>query len=360
MSCPHCGANNPEGSRFCFKCGGPLAAPSGVPATQAPATPAPAVQAPADAPAPVKRTSPTTLVILAGIGLFAFVMLFVVGAGAFFVIRAASHRTVAQQGGIRPPAREARPAARATQPGGPAAPQPGGPPPPAPVTPPLPAPPGAPGPGQPAGPGAQAPATQPQPPAAAPAPATQPPPPAPALGGAPVPLPTPPGTPTDTGAPGVQMQRYRGGGGQFAIDYPEGWQVKEAPAQGTAVFYKDDPDEGTSFAVIPFQRVQGEGNARQVIELIAQAIRRQYPDFKVSVQGVKDVGQAGLVAQAMDADASWTGAHQQRMRGTILLYTFTTQGSGFTTYIFMGGQAPTVAFDSVRPIFVKMMQSFGQ
>jgi len=155
------------------------------------------------------------------------------------------------------------------------------------------------------------------------------------------------------------MQRHRGASGTWGIDYPQGWQVREAPSSGSVVFYQDDPDEGTAFSVIPWGTMQGEGDAKAVLAQLAAAIRQQYPDFKVQVIGTRDASQAGMSAQILDADASWTGRMRQQMRGTISLIVIGSRGAGITNFIFMGGQAPAPVFNGLRPVFTQMTQSLG-
>jgi len=156
------------------------------------------------------------------------------------------------------------------------------------------------------------------------------------------------------------MARYHApGGALYGIDYPQGWHVQESPGQGTVLFYQDDPDEGSAFLLMPYVPIQGEMGARQVLEAIAQSIRQRYPDFQVKVQGVKDMSGSGTTMQLLDAEASWTGARRQGMRAVLLVLSFSTHGTGSTLFVFMGGQAPAAAYDSMRPVYVKMMQSFS-
>lgn len=155
------------------------------------------------------------------------------------------------------------------------------------------------------------------------------------------------------------MQRYRGASGTWGIDYPQGWQVREAPSSGAVVFYQDDPDEGTAFSMIPWGTMQGEGDAKAVMTQLAAAVRQQYPDFKVQVIGTRDASQAGMAAQILDAEASWTGRMRQAMRGAISLIVISSRGAGLTNFIFMGGQAPVPAFNALRPVFTQMVQSLG-
>jgi len=155
------------------------------------------------------------------------------------------------------------------------------------------------------------------------------------------------------------MTRYHPPGGPWGIDYPQGWQVHESPAQGTVLFFKDDPEEGSAFVLMPYVPMQGEMGAQQVLEAIAQSIRQHYPDFQVRVGGVKDMSGPAATMQLLDAEASWTGARQQGMRGAIVVMVMSTRGSGYTMFVFMGGQAPTAAYNELRPVYVKMMQSFS-
>lgn len=357
MTCPQCHSENPAGSRFCHKCGAALS-----PATSGTSAAATTGAAPAGGAPPSRHFAPTATVLMVGAGVIVLVFLLIIGAGATFIIRAAHQHTVAQAGGIRP----------ATPPNpSPAAPGPGGQPAPTapaqpPMAPTLPPPPPAGG-GAPAAPGAPAPTVPPPPPVPGGAPPTAPtpPPPAPAgpgAGGAPTPIPVPPPQGGGSGQPGqsaVPMQRYRGSSGTWGIDYPQGWQVREAPSSGAVVFFQDDPDEGTAFSVIPWGTMQGEGDAKAVLAQLAAGIRQQYPDFKVQVIGTRDASQSGMSAQILDADASWTGRMRQQMRGTISLIVISSRGMGLTNFIFSGGQAPAPAFTSLRPVFTQMTQSLG-
>ncbi|MHB8733582.1 MAG: zinc ribbon domain-containing protein [bacterium] len=341
MTCPQCHTENPAGSRFCHKCGAALALGTATGAAVGPST-APPSAAPGAGVAPIDAAhphfAPTAKVLLVGAGVVALLFVLILGAGATFVIRAARQHTVAQAGGIRP-----------ITPQNPA-PGPGGQPSPAtpaqpPVAPTLPPPPPAP---------AGVPPSAPTPPPPAPA--------GPGAGAVPTPIPVPPPQGGGSGQPGqstVAMQRYHGSNGAWGIDYPQGWQVREAPSTGTVVFFQDDPDEGTAFSVIPWGTLQGEGDSKAVLTTLAAAVRRQYPDFKVSVVGSRDVSQAGTSAQMLDADAAWTGAKGQAMRGAISLIVIGNRGSGMTNFIFLGGQAPAPAFNGMRPVFTQMTQSLG-
>lgn len=124
------------------------------------------------------------------------------------------------------------------------------------------------------------------------------------------------------------------------------------------MFFKDDPEEGSAFALMPYVPVQGEMGAQQVLGTVVQSIRQHYPDFQVKVGGVKDMSGPAATMQLLDAEGSWTGARQQAMRGVLLVMAMSTRGSGYTLFVFMGGQAPAAAYDELRPVYVKMMQSF--
>ena len=135
--------------------------------------------------------------------------------------------------------------------------------------------------------------------------------------------------------------------------------MQESPGQGTVLFYQNDPDEGSAFLLMPYVPIQGEMGARQVLEAIAGSIRQQYPDFQVKVQGIKDMSGSGTTMQLLDAEASWTSPRQQSIRAVLLVLAFSTHGTGSTLFVFMGGQSPAAAYDTMRPVYVKMMQSFG-
>lgn len=311
MTCPQCGTSNEPQSRFCRACGAALGGASQQELAR-------------------RHWAPTGTALLAAAGVTALVVLIILAAGATFAFRAYSHRGPAQPGGIRPASAPA-----GTQPPS-ATPSPEIPH--SPLTPPA----GTPGPPAP-------PAGAPQaPPASAPAspapPAVQPP-------SAPSPSPPPP----SGGEAAVPMAEYRAPSGQWRITYPQAWHVKESP-NGAAVFYLDDPDEGTGYAVIPYATAPGEIGPRDLLEQLAASIRQEYPDLQVTVRSVRDVGQAAV----LEAAAQWTGARRQAMRASIVLYVFTMRGSGYTAYSFVAGQAPAIAFNSMESLFAQMTQSFGR
>jgi hypothetical protein len=155
------------------------------------------------------------------------------------------------------------------------------------------------------------------------------------------------------------MTRYHSSLGPWGVDYPARWHVREWPAQGSVIFFQDDPDEGSSFAILPSGILPGAFEAQQVLETVAQSVRQRYPDFQIRVQGLQDMPGSGFRGQRLDAEASWTGARQQSMRGVFLVISLASQSAGTTTFTFLGGQAPAIAFDALRPVFVQMMQSFG-
>jgi hypothetical protein len=407
MICPHCRTEHLEDGRFCTRCGAPLGdavavAPAAsvtppVPAATGPAPAATAGVAPAPSGKPggtstgatgVTYTSPVTtavphpsappgvphrhfartgMVLIIGVAAAALTIFLMIAVGTVWVL---AHRN-ASAAGLRPPT---------TEPTGPGAPaQPGG----SPTPPPLPAPPspsgsGAPAPSVPTSGGGGVPVPLVPPPsggsapgptvppstAGAPAPSTPP----SAGGSAPAPTAPPsagetpalPPSPGQPGQPGVAMQRYRAPSGQWGIDVPEGWQSSEEPNGTGVVFYADDPNEGTAFIVIPFQTVQAEMTARDILLRIVQSIQQRSPDLEVRINSVRDASQGAVSAQTLDADAVWTGGRGQAMRGHINLIAFSQRGSGSTTFIFLGGQSPAQAFDQVAPVFARMVQSFGK
>jgi len=152
------------------------------------------------------------------------------------------------------------------------------------------------------------------------------------------------------------MAHYAAPSGRFGIDYPQGWQIREQPTG--MVFFKDDPDEGTAFALVPYQTVQGQVGPVQLLERMAQGMRQQYPDLQVAPGRIVERPVQGATMRLMNAEVQWTGRQGQRMQGIMLVVTYTSETGPYTMFVFMGGQAPAVAFAPMRPVYVRMMQSF--
>ncbi|HET8680140.1 MAG TPA: PsbP-related protein, partial [bacterium] len=157
--------------------------------------------------------------------------------------------------------------------------------------------------------------------------------------------------------PDVAMTRYRHPSGGFGIEYPQGWRVR-AQSGGTT-FYKDDPDEGTSFTVVAMQPAQGELKARQILQAVTTAARKQYPDLRAKPGALRNLGSPGAVAEMLEADAWWTNVRGRKMQAAILIIATTSPGAGFTSFTVLLGQAPVADFPAMRPIYQRMMQSMG-
>lgn len=199
------------------------------------------------------------------------------------------------------------------------------------------------------------PAGQPAAPGIAPAPQpAQPQPAGPQL----LPLPQqPPGGPAQE--PDVAMARYRHPSGTFGIEYPDGWKIRSQSGAAGTTFYKDDPDEGTSFTVVAMQPAQGELKARQIFQAVAAAARKQYPDLRVKPGALRNLGSPGAVAEMLEAEAWWTNVRGRKMQAAVLIIATTSPGAGFTSFTFLSGQAPITDFPAMRPIYQRMMQSMG-
>ena len=383
MTCQQCHADNPEGSRFCHACGAPLAAVTA--AAQAATAPppvsqaAPAPQAPAAVAGqpPLRRhVSHMGKAAMAGFALVGLLGVFIMGTAALSFMRPAVHPG-ARAGGITPPVIQPTPApgvgplaplapGPAAPSTGPAAPGPSTPGPAAPgatpAAPPMPAP--SPDVSTPtASASSPPPASAPTP--SAPAPSVQAPPSAPAAPGAKPVTPVAPHPATKRGAPAappvpppapgqaqLPLQRYRSPSGLFVISYPEGWHVQESAGQNAVVFFRDDPDEGTSFGMA-MQPLPGAVSAREVLQQWLVNFQRQYPDATATV--LKDTRQGG--ADTLAADAAWIGGARQAMRARIVVRTWTPPGSIRPWFLLMGGQAPAMAFQSVLPTYAQMVDT---
>lgn len=316
MKCPQCATENPDGNKFCARCGAAMpavaaATPPGLAAAGG------AGAAPAAAPGTAGKPFPMLPVVIAGAVVLFLGFLLVVGAGAYLMLR---HQNAPVQAG---------PAQAPSVPPQQAAPQNG-----------------PPQPGAQGGPG-QAPAAGAQP---APIPT-------PGGGAQPAPIPAPPAAGQPGGGapvaqqPTVPMDNYAIG--KLVVKYPAGWHVLASQVSGY-VFYKDDPSEGTSFTVLPLQTIGAEMSATQVIQTVGGNLwARKYRDFRlanVSLQVVQsDFYGAGQVSEG---DASWTGARGQVMQGRF--WALSVPGVGVTTFMFMGGQAPAAEFDQWRNVFEEM------
>lgn len=164
----------------------------------------------------------------------------------------------------------------------------------------------------------------------------------------------PPGEP---GFPAMSKYVPRPGAYPYSIEYPTGWHVDDAQAN-TVVFYQDDETEGTAFTLV-VSGLQGELSAQQVLQALGQFVQQQYPDIQIRVLSARNVPMAGsAVSQLVDAEATWTGRRQQAMRAVIQVRTLTVTGTGFTSFVYLGGQAPAPAFDALRPVYVRMIKTF--
>lgn len=155
------------------------------------------------------------------------------------------------------------------------------------------------------------------------------------------------------------MSKYqpRLGAYPYSIEYPSAWHVDDAQPN-TVVFYHDDETEGSAFSLV-VSGFQGELSAKQVLQAIAQFVQQQYPDLQIRVLNTRAMPMAGSTSsQLLDAVATWTGGRQQAMRAVIQLRTLTVAGTGFTSFVYLGGQAPAPAFDALHPVYVRMIKTF--
>lgn len=154
------------------------------------------------------------------------------------------------------------------------------------------------------------------------------------------------------------MTKYMPRPGQypFSIEYPQGWHADDAQ-QNQVVFYQDDETEGSSFSVV-LSGLQGELGARDVLVAIGQYLQQTYPDLRIRVLATRTSPVGNAQMQISDAEATWTGGRQQPMRALIQVRALTFPGTGFTSFVYLGGQAPAAAFDPLRPVFVRMIKTF--
>ncbi|MDR7511661.1 MAG: hypothetical protein QN147_06530 [Armatimonadota bacterium] len=194
--------------------------------------------------------------------------------------------------------------------------------------------------------------------AAQPAPAPQP-------GPGPLPAPQPvPGIPR-TGPPidpAVEMNQYTDPGRRFTMNYPAGWRVQTIEG-GFVAFFKDHPDEGTSFLVHPWATMQGTQGGRQVAQMMLRTFQRRYPDVQVIGQDHRALGQGGVRVDVAILEIVWTNVRGERMRGrTAIVAAFVTLPgiqTNQTTIHFWHYQAPEVAWEAMTPVFTQMYQSYS-
>ncbi|MBI4278714.1 MAG: hypothetical protein HY660_09680 [Armatimonadetes bacterium] len=153
------------------------------------------------------------------------------------------------------------------------------------------------------------------------------------------------------------MQAYADPDKRFVIAYPQGWKVKRSPG-GTTDFYLDDPDEGTTFTVLPAASLKGEMDAAHAFAGIVEDNRKRYPDLRVAGQRQR-VAQGTLHGTTVEATLTWTGARRVPMKAWASLGAIKMVGQGRTVITFISYQAPAAEFDRLVPLFSRMLQSLN-
>jgi hypothetical protein len=187
--------------------------------------------------------------------------------------------------------------------------------------------------------------------------------------------PQPPAPPADPQGPGprlpgagappvqttVDTQTYRDPGGRFSIDYPVGWRQQLMEA-GFVAFFKDHPEEGTSFVLHPQAQLQGARNGREMIQLLSTEFRKRYPDLQILGQEVRRVNASQFyTVEAAILETAWTNLRGERMRARVAFVVYALHAQGMerqTLLAYWAYQAPEVAWDAMRPVFTTMYQSY--
>jgi hypothetical protein len=151
--------------------------------------------------------------------------------------------------------------------------------------------------------------------------------------------------------------RYEDPRRAFAIARPSGWRVRQSP-DGTTAFYLDDPDEGTSFSILPAAGADGHVSAWEVWSASLDDSRKQYPDM-TTVSEQRQTLPGTATATSVEAVYTWTSARKEPMRGWATLSARPDDGAArpTTRILFISYQAPAATFDAVRDVFVRMLQT---
>jgi hypothetical protein len=154
----------------------------------------------------------------------------------------------------------------------------------------------------------------------------------------------------------VVMTTYQDPQGRFTIQHPQDWKVQVYPDVGLIAFYQDDPKEGVSFQVLPNGMLEGEMRAAQVVQMFVAQARQVRPDLEITSQQIQPLsGGSGEVA---GLDMTWTNLRRERMRTVASIRVSPDRGS--TDIVYVGAQAPEIAYTSLQPTFGAMAQSYRE
>ncbi|MDR7414094.1 MAG: hypothetical protein QN202_07920 [Armatimonadota bacterium] len=179
----------------------------------------------------------------------------------------------------------------------------------------------------------------------------------------PLPRPSPPapyGSPAPAPQPRgpVRYAHYIDPDAEFAVDYPETWQVHPW-RQGVNFFPPgEDPRHGT---LAFFSKALGAGAGRlvpgkQLLNDVVQGQQSRYPDFRVVRWQVRP----GLSQGTEEAylEAVWTNARGERMHGAAhftILHSYVVRTSMWYMRFY---RSQEVAWSSLLPVFEYMVESY--
>lgn len=158
------------------------------------------------------------------------------------------------------------------------------------------------------------------------------------------------------------MQTYNDPGRRFTLDYPVGWRVQTTEG-GFVAFFKDHPEEGTSFLVHPWATMQSTIGGREAAQLVLKIFRGKYPDTQVTGQDIRRLNRSGVIVDAAILELAWTNLRSERMRGRVAVVIAYANIPGVpsnqTTIHYWHYQSPEVAWEAMTPVFTQMYQSYS-
>ncbi|MDQ7842631.1 MAG: hypothetical protein QN141_00880 [Armatimonadota bacterium] len=153
----------------------------------------------------------------------------------------------------------------------------------------------------------------------------------------------------------VPMQRYQDPEKAFSIDYPKGWTAARL-ANGSTVFYLDDPTEGTVFLILPNVELSGVHTAADLWRDFTADLRRRAPDWTQT--SLKEAsGEGGQ--RSIEARYTWTNARKVKMTGWLFLSTVPAPSQDRTSAGMVSYQATSAQFASWETVFRRMLASLS-
>lgn len=169
--------------------------------------------------------------------------------------------------------------------------------------------------------------------------------------------PAPPAAqPSPSTAGPVRYARYIDPDGEFAVDYPDTWQVATRSSGVAFSPPGQEPPEGTHAFFSRSMTRQGVVPARQDAEELVRQSRSRHPDFEVLELSVRPGPFPGT--EVVFLSARWTNARGERMRGILLGRYSYSQVANFTLRRVHVFQSQEAVWASLESVFMHMEQSF--